>query len=300
MSSDFGEILDEHLKRISDIHQILFIGADPDSEDQRVYDNKHLNEFLSNKEDTLLHYSIDQLGDLKNALRVASEDLAKSIEESDFKASDKVLDAYVEFDRLSNEMILRLHRLEHDHTQEDSGLDPVTGFRTQNILFEDLERELSSCARRNDFLCVALGRIDRYPELKEKLSAEDMQKVIVDIASIFKKTLRLYDDAYRLQDGKFFIVFKHTDKMGAISAIDRFVEFLEKEIYKDFLEDPFIATLDKGLSVSFVITEIEVQEDTKLLLNNLHKDLDDHMHEKSLALEYLEISEVEKYAKNIK
>jgi diguanylate cyclase (GGDEF)-like protein len=298
MSHDFSLILDEHLKRISDIHKIIFVGAQPEFEGQNLYENSSLDAFLAEQGTTLLYYDLEQLGQLKDALREASETLSNMVLVQN-SPKEEVLEAFLQFDRLSNEMIFRLNRLEHAHTQEDSGVDPVTGFRTQQVLFTDLTRELSACARRNDFLCVALGRIDGYDALKEKLGKEVIQKVLVDVSLIFKRALRLYDDAYRLPGGKFFVALKQTDKMGAVAAIDRFVELLEQEIYLDFIKEPFISTLDEKVTLSFVITEVDTQENTEQLFKNLNSDLDAHMNEKALALEYLDISEVEKYAKSL-
>jgi GGDEF domain-containing protein len=289
MHDDFTHILDEHLSRISDIHKCLFYKADCDADSLPVYSNAHLDAYLekADDEDLPTSHELNRLHELKKALVEQSH---AHLEKADKDKKPPSQEKYNDFELLSHEFILRLRRLEYDLTQEGNGFDILTGMRSKAVLYQDLEREMSACMRRMDYqIAIGFGRIDDFEKMTNALDADGLKESMRKLSAVLRESMRVYDDAYNLPNEYFVISLKHTDIVGAGSALDRFVKSMEYESI------PADAEGHKKLTVSFVVARLEPGTDLRSFLNELRNDLDNHRNDRSLVLEYNDKSKLEKY-----
>lgn len=284
--------LDEHLTAVGCLNKSLL--ADAVECEEIAYKNQSFDGLFNRyKEegDLVSIESLERLNEIKRALMQFFEQAHPQIKQKTFSP-----ESYNEFLNLSNEFVLRLRRFELDINRENSGIDPLTGLRSQSVMMVDLKRELSACARRSDYLGLALGRIDDYEKLSQKLAKEDLKQLILFVGNVLKKSMRLYDDGYRFNVNKFIFCFKHTDQFGTVSVVDRF---------QKMMREAFAFPDGKGLeqkvggpvTVSYVITKLEVGTDIESLLARLEQDLNVNATEAATVIEYEDVSDIQKYAR---
>jgi diguanylate cyclase (GGDEF)-like protein len=266
------------------------------TEDQiYTYYNQPFKEFLGqeNYAAILSQHDIDRLQELYETL----EKTARSYIEA-WKVGGLPLTNFSELVRLSDEFTLRLRRLELELALEENGVDPLTGLRNAKVMYNDLERELSACARRQDYIGIALGRIDEFAELKESLNEDQLNKVIQEVAKVLKQTMRIYDDGYRFGEGSFVFCFKHTDRLGSVSAVERFVKRL-RDIQNNEDKPQIFHQLPEPVTLSYSIAKLEIGSDIKALVQGLNNDVCQYPVEKELILEYQEFTPVQQYMKEM-
>lgn len=295
LKDNLGHILDEHLNRTNLINRSIVF---PESDENGFchYDNEPLSNLLAEvKEDKnfMSMESLERVYEIKEALVKISQKVCNSIQEKNLEPP-----LFIEYQNLSNEFIARLLRFETDLTKEGNGIDPLTGLRSHNVVIEDLNRELSACARRGDYLGIAVGCIDSFADIRKNLTKEEKEDIIVFVSKVLKKTMRLYDDGYRYKDDMFILCFKQTDHLGAISAIERFVRFINEE--HNSPEGERISKIaGKDITLSYSVAKLEVGANIETFLKDLEADVRENADEDSTILEYEDESDLEKYIKNI-
>ncbi len=237
--------------------------------------------------------SLERVHEIKEALISISRKVCAQI-----SAKTLETELYVEFQNLSNEFISRLLRFETDLAKEGNGIDPLTGLRSRNVVVEDLTRELSACARRGDYLGLAVGCIDSFASIRQNLSKEHREDVLIFTSNVLKKTMRLYDDGYRYKNDMFILCFKHTDHLGAVSAIERFVRFM-REAHDTKQGQQLKQVIGKDITLSYSVAKLEVGADVEELLQSLEEDVRENADEDSTILEYEDESDLQKFIKDI-
>lgn len=202
-----------------------------------------------------------------------------------------------EFDKFSTlyfSFINALRRLEKDSVMEDSGIDVLTGLRSKNAMHEDIERELERLARRGKPFCLALARIDWYEDIAAEHGREHARGFTKSVAEHIKKSIRSFDDAYRLGTGEFLLCLKQADVTGGVAALER--------LKKSLLAGHLMITL-KGkpmlLSMSCCIAEPVPGDDVDTLVKHLRQDLDTSEKEEGSVLQYHEMSDLQRYVQNM-
>lgn len=200
------------------------------------------------------------------------------------------LDVFDKFANLFYSLIVNLRRIEKDSVLEDSGIDVLTGLRSRSMLHEDLGRELERLSRRGKPFCVALARIDHY----EDIAAEHGRKVARDytktVSTFIKKSIRSFDDAYRLGSGEFLLSLKQADVTGGVAALERLKRMLEASSTRYRLNGT-----EYLLSMSCCIAEPLPEDDVDILIDNLRNDLSKVDREAGAVLEYHEMSDLQRY-----
>lgn len=211
----------------------------------------------------------------------------------------KQVPMFQDFDRLAlyfEEFINRIRRIEKDCLLESSGLDVLTGLRNQEAMRKDLVEEMERYARQGKSFVIALIRIDDYPAVAASAPQEVQEKILVDAAEIIKKTMRSFDDAYRLEDGYFLLALKQTTADGGMKALLR--------LKADAVEFGGVYPLGDGASAQLTLSGSMVEpvpaDNIDDLLESLRHDLATAGDRHGAILQYQEQSALMRYIKNYK
>lgn len=205
----------------------------------------------------------------------------------DAKTFDAFVDAYDEF-------VMMTRRFERDAMQEDSGIDRATGLRSRRVLRKDLDREMERRSRRGKPFSLAIVKIDRYDEIRAMQNVDEHARLLKRMGEMILQCVRSFDDAYRSGDGEFIMSLKHADISGGTAALNRLRKFLEEEAM----------TFGAGaktfpLSLSGCVAEPMPDDDLSVLLANMRQDLQRYGENTGTALQYHEISPLQRFVKEM-
>lgn len=282
---EHGEWLGRVMRRVfyPELEQVIDTLAIPDS--FRVWS-------LSAGQDETL--GVDVLEGLKRLhadLAAAGAALVQESSAAKSKPDFKKFDAFI---TLYEEFIAHVRRLDRDLMASGNGIDVLTGLRSRQMLMKDLEREMERRARRGRPFCLALARVDHYAEMKANLPQEDYETVIKAISAIIKQCMRSFDDAYRLSNGEFLMSLKQTDKTGGAAALTRLRKLLEENA-------PYYTMngQEKRLTMSSCVAEPQPGDDFETMMGNMRQDLDRFGGDAETALEYIEMSPLERFVNTL-
>lgn len=232
----------------------------------------------------------ERLTTLENDLGAKAEAILKTVK------SRKEKPSFLEFDSLSilfEEFTHNIRRLQQDLLRENSGLDPMTGLRNTASLDIDLRREMERLARQGRPFSLALVRIDNLDTIAKQAGVPRAEQVIYNVADMIKKSLRSFDDAYRITDNEFILSLKQADIRGGLRALERLrLELERKSVVYD----------EKGnktnpMTLSCCVAEPVPGEHTQDLIDNLRADLQGADKNENIILEYHEMSPLQRFVK---
>ncbi len=117
------------------------------------------------------------------------------------------------------ELLYLLMRFKQDEAIKSSGVDIDSGLRSPDVMMDDLEKELYRFERQGREFSVALVVIRGFEALD---ADEETQLLAVKVLSeIIRQELRIYDDAYYMGKGEFWLSLKQTDTAGALLVLSR-------------------------------------------------------------------------------
>jgi diguanylate cyclase (GGDEF)-like protein len=125
------------------------------------------------------------------------------------------------------EFITGLRQLERALAIAASGLDPLTGLRSRVGMMEDLKREQERGRRHGKPFCVALADIDHFKAINDTHGHDAGDRVLAAVADYISRSLRVFDDAYRLGGEEFLLCFKETDLPGGLAILERIRQGLQ-------------------------------------------------------------------------
>lgn len=155
--------------------------------------------------------------------------------------------------------IAQIRRLEWDSLLADSGLDYLTGLRSESALMTDLERELERRARRGQPFCIVMCRIDDYEQIREQGPAA-RDEIMKKAGAALLKCIRSFDDAYRFGQFEFVASLKHSDSDGGLKFVNRLRVILNDA------KVPF--------TMSYCVAEPTPGDNVHDLLRNVRADLE--------------------------
>ena len=106
---------------------------------------------------------------------------------------------------------------------------------------------------------------------------------------MIKKSVRSFDDAYRLDNGMFILSLKQTELYGGMKALERL---------KVLLEEKKLQTDTKKLStitLSCCVAQPIKFDEAEKLINDLKRFLDGHKNEEGILLKFYEVTPVQKF-----
>lgn len=159
----------------------------------------------------------DQLHTLAKLVLMKSPD-GKAVDRKDYES---VIAKYEEF-------MQGLRRLERAFAVAASGLDLLTGLRSRVGLKEDIAREHSRFQRTGKPFCVAIMDIDHFKAINDTHGHDAGDHVLAAVADHVSRSLRPFDDAYRMGGEEFLLCLKEADLAEGLKVLERLRESLEK------------------------------------------------------------------------
>lgn len=221
-------------------------------------------------------------------LKIESENLIQTV--SQFQKVPSQQD-YKKFAAFFDEFIKALRRIEQDCLMDGFGIDALTGLRSEKLLVLDIDEEINRLKRNGRDFCMALLRIDNLENFDETTMEPGgpEQKLILKISNLIKRSVRSFDDAYGLSDGKFVLVLKQTEMFGGFIVLERLKDLLKIEKAKD----------DQGrdITLSCCVTQPIKFDEASVLVEDLKTFLGNHSNEEGTILKFYEVTPVEKFLK---
>lgn len=231
---------------------------------------------------------LKKLDDLNRDLHILSDAMFRDARDNKTKPSGK---SYDQLSTIYFALINNIRRVELDALLEDSGIDALTGLRSKHAMKADIERELERLARRGKPFSLALARIDLYDALVEEHGRDHAREYTKVIAHLIKKSMRSFDDGYRLGNGEFILCLKQADVSGGVAALERLKKMLESKDIKFSLHGR-----ERYLTMSCCIAAPFPGDNVDELISNLRKDMASAPKPANMLLEYHEMSDLQRFA----
>jgi len=126
-----------------------------------------------------------------------------------------------------DELMQGLRRLERAFAVAASGLDLLTGLRSRVGLKEDLAREHSRFLRAGKPFCIAIMDIDHFKAINDTHGHDAGDHVLAAVADHVSRSLRPFDDAYRMGGEEFLLCLKDADLATGLKVLERLRASLE-------------------------------------------------------------------------
>jgi diguanylate cyclase len=156
-----------------------------------------------------------------------------------------------------DELMQGLRRLERAFSVAASGLDLLTGLRSRVGLREDLVREHSRFLRTGKPFCIAMMDIDHFKSINDAHGHDAGDRVLAAVADQVSRSIRPFDDAYRLGGEEFLLCLKEADLAVGLVVLERLRAGIEK-LPITVGNGPLVSiTASFGLTVSTGETAVE-------------------------------------------
>lgn len=219
-----GVVLDLHLRWIGQWHRAIFYrygeGVDEDGPP-----SSFARWLADAKQDDLAHQpAVEKLIALHEQMHRQARFLRLKAETGDYPTETEYEGVIARFD----EFCLQLRRVERAFGAAQSALDPLTGLRHRRGMDEALEREENRFRRTGQPYCVAIGDIDKFKSVNDTYGHDVGDKVIAAFAAVISRSIRNFDEAFRMGGEEFLICLKETDLNDGFAVIDRLRQTMEK------------------------------------------------------------------------
>lgn len=212
-----GVVLDEHLLWIGQWHRAVFYryGADVDEESAPAA----FAEWVAAARDgDLAHQpAVEKLINLHEAMHRQARMMRLKATAEEFPTEAEYEGVIGRFD----EFCLQLRRVERAFGAAASGLDPLTGLRHRRGMSEALEREHNRFTRTGQPYCVAIGDIDKFKTVNDTYGHDVGDRVIATFAAVISRSIRNFDEAFRMGGEEFLICLKETAIEDGYQVIER-------------------------------------------------------------------------------
>jgi diguanylate cyclase (GGDEF)-like protein len=125
-----------------------------------------------------------------------------------------------------------------------SRTDMLTGLLDAQGFDEILEKELERARRSGNRVGLAMAQLDGSESLIERVGDRRAEEMLAEVGAEMGRTIRLNDEAARLDDERFAVICPYTDERGATIMAER-VGTLIRDRYGD---TPAAHTLSFGIS----------------------------------------------------
>ncbi len=262
---------DNHIENIN--HQALELFFADAVSGMKYYGNKNsdieldqikgkLNHFIErNKKEVLLEKTIQT----KAGHKTFSIKLKKMLDVSE-KYSGTVIIFNDITDRLKIEKELKM---QHEKLEDFAFTDQMTGVSNRRTGFMTLEKELSLARKNKKNLSICFMDIDGLKKVNDTYGHSEGDRLINDIVSVFKSSVREMDTISRMGGDEFLIIFpdcKEACVEGIIGQINK-----ELESYDNQGGQMYRHSFSYGI--------LEVTSQGKQSVNDLLKEVDAKMYE---------------------
>ncbi len=215
---------------------------------------------------------------------------AKLVEHFQRLIQPSVPEAFFAFSEDFKSFITELQKFGHTATLEEWGLDVLTGLKNITIVKPDLAIEKQRLSREGHPFSIGLARIDDFAEIQKKIGHKASDKIIKTTAGLIQKSLRSYDDAYRISRDHFVICLKQSDTNGGQRGLERLRDVMT-EAKETFVMD----NQEKAITLSCVVATPLADDDLDGLMDNLYIDLDKKIRDQGSVLAFQEMSPLQRF-----
>ena len=238
-------------------------------------------------DDTFNPNVIEKLTSVHSELHQGAKDIVV------FAMQNKTKPPVEKFDEFINRyegFLIQLRRLEHECLHADSGMDSLTGLRSQKVMLHELGKEMERRSREGRPFSLALAQIDQYEYIKQLQTEEQFRASMEKIGSLILKCVRSFDDAYRASDSEFVMSLKHSNMSGGSAAINRLKIMMDEE-------GPSVTENEKTypITMSYLVAEPVPGDSVESLIDNMRKDLLRYEEKGGTSLEYIEVSPLKRF-----
>ncbi len=116
---------------------------------------------------------------------------------------------------------------------ETSLRDPVTGLYNRKHLLRRLQDTLAKCDRKNENRALILGDIDGFIDFNNRFSQREGDRFLKKVADTVRRSLRVYDEAFRSGPDEFCAILAPGDERIAADVTERVSQAVEKNLFED-------------------------------------------------------------------
>lgn len=239
-----GVVLDIHLRWIGQWHRAIFYrygeGVDEDSPPASF-----ARWVADAKQGELAHQpAVEKLINLHELMHRQARFLRLKAETGDYPTETEYEGVIARFD----EFCTQLRRVERAFGAAQSALDPLTGLRHRRGMDEALEREENRFRRTGQPYCVAIGDIDKFKSVNDTYGHDIGDKVIAAFAAVISRSIRNFDEAFRMGGEEFLICLKETELEAGFTVIDRLRQTMQRTMIPLPDGKSFAVTASFGIS----------------------------------------------------
>lgn len=170
---------------------------------------------------------------------------------------------------MEKDKILRELRLENKKLNYIASIDAMTGALNRKSGLELLEREFNFSIINNRKIVVSYVDVDELKYINDAFGHEEGDKLLINVASILKNSIRKNDFLIRMGGDEFLVVFPETTIKEANKVWYRFLKMVD-EVNE--------SNEKYNLSLSYGFYEYVNEKENKLTVNDLIRKADIEMY----------------------
>ncbi len=198
--------------------------------DVGTLDEESLQEFMNQANDILVDVK-DTVEEFVQVTKDHVSEVKSSLKSMDKKDEDKLFYDEIERLRRQNKHLEKKAKQTEEKVKEQARtieelrsrvrIDGLTGLLNRHALESDLSKELSKVKRYRYPLCLIMCDIDHFKKVNDTYGHSIGDKVLKNLALIWKKSIRETDSIYRYGGEEFMIIAPHTDKKEGLMLAER-------------------------------------------------------------------------------
>ena len=153
------------------------------------------------------------------------EALGKTSENLPVVKAKETEDLVNAFNEMSRQVHLRQTELEYRALH-----DSLTSLPNRTLLLDRIEHDINISKRESQKLCLLILDLDDFKEVNDTLGHLAGDKLLVEVGSRIKQTLRDVDTVARIGGDEFSILLPHTDEAQAIVTCEKIIASFSKNI----------------------------------------------------------------------
>ncbi len=230
-------------------------------------DTENILEGVKDTVEDFVQVTKEQVSDMKNSLQSLDEKDKENIFYEDI-AKLLVINKTLEAKTKETEEKINEQAKIIDELRSRLRIDPLTNLFNRRALEADLKKELSKIRRYNYPLSLIMCDIDHFKKINDTYGHQTGDKILQNLANIWKEMIRDSDSIYRYGGEEFIIMAPHTIKEEAFQLAERLRRKVKN--YK-FVIDPSGNYIQ--LTISLGVTQVEPKEDIEHALERVDKAL---------------------------
>ena len=220
--------------------------------------------------------SPDEVGQLSRAFDEMTTNLKKSREE--LEEYSKNLERIVEERTRDLEVDISKRKKVEGKLEKLARIDSLTGCNNRGYGLELFDRQIKLSHRSKSPLLLAFLDIDRFKSINDNFGHDEGDKVLKEVAELFKSTLREVDIICRMGGDEFLLIFPDNSLKEAPLIKER----LNKDLTKlnQTLKKPYKIELSVGLSCYDPANPQPMDELIRIADEKMYEDKKDKKHNK--------------------